>query len=128
MPERSRKRPRDVNELARQIVDETTGEAKPTPEPAKDPAALELGRRGGLKRGWQGQGQEAQRQAAVRDRQILVDTTLGLCHHGSPQGAEQGGWLVVKEPPPSAFPGAGVSSASAGGHQERMVRKPLSVA
>jgi hypothetical protein len=45
------KRARDVNELARQIVDEATGEAEPTPEPTKDPAAVELGRRGGLKGG-----------------------------------------------------------------------------
>jgi len=51
MPERSKKRPRDVNQLARQIVDEATGEAEPTPEPTKDPAAVELGRRGGLKGG-----------------------------------------------------------------------------
>jgi hypothetical protein len=53
MPKRSRKRPRDVNELARQIVDEATGEA---PRPAdsdegKDPAAVALGRKGGLKGG-----------------------------------------------------------------------------
>lgn len=58
MPDRSRKRPRDVNALARQIVDEATGEAKPEDniEPAqaddgKDPAAVALGRRGGLKGG-----------------------------------------------------------------------------
>lgn len=53
MRDRSRKRPRDVNELARQIVDEATGEAPPEPDPdeGKDPAAVELGRRGGLKGG-----------------------------------------------------------------------------
>jgi hypothetical protein len=52
MPERSRKRPRDLNRLASEIVDEATGEAKPrSQEPAKDPAAVELGRRGGLKGG-----------------------------------------------------------------------------
>ncbi len=52
MPERSRKRPRDLNELARYILDEATGEVPPEPEePAKDPAAVELGRRGGLKGG-----------------------------------------------------------------------------
>ena len=54
MPKRSR-RPRDLNELARNIVDQATGEAKPEPEeatgPPKDPAAVELGRRGGLKGG-----------------------------------------------------------------------------
>lgn len=53
MPERSRKRPRDVNELARQVVDEATGNAPETPESSggKDPAAVALGRRGGLKGG-----------------------------------------------------------------------------
>jgi hypothetical protein len=52
MPDRSRKRPRDVNELAKQIVDESTGEASPVaPNESKNPAAVELGRRGGLKGG-----------------------------------------------------------------------------
>jgi len=55
MPERSRKRPRDLNEMARQIVDEATDEDRApdeaTGEPTKDPAAVELGRRGGLKGG-----------------------------------------------------------------------------
>jgi hypothetical protein len=64
MPERSRKRPRDVNELPRQIVDEATGETEPTPEPTKDPAAVELGRRGGLK-GGAARAKEAQRQEAI---------------------------------------------------------------
>ena len=52
MPDRSRKRPRDLNQLARQLVDEATGEAEPVdPYEGKDPAAVELGRRGGLKGG-----------------------------------------------------------------------------
>lgn len=53
MPDRSRKRPRDVNELARQLVDEATGEALPLADPdeGKDPAAVALGRKGGLKGG-----------------------------------------------------------------------------
>jgi hypothetical protein len=52
MPDRSRKRPRDVNELAKQIVDESTGNAEPVdPDAGKDPAAVALGRRGGLKGG-----------------------------------------------------------------------------
>jgi hypothetical protein len=52
MPDRSSKRPRDVNELARQIVGEATRELL-VAEPAagKDPAAVALGRRGGLKGG-----------------------------------------------------------------------------
>lgn len=52
MPDRSRKRSRDVNELARQIVNEATGEAPPfDPDEGKDPAAVALGRKGGLKGG-----------------------------------------------------------------------------
>jgi hypothetical protein len=52
MPDRSRKRPRDLNELARQVVDEATGEASPLdPDEGKDPAAVALGRKGGLRGG-----------------------------------------------------------------------------
>ena len=50
-----KKRPRDANQLANSIVDIATGEAndrKPAPEEqGKDPAAVSLGRRGGLKGG-----------------------------------------------------------------------------
>ena len=46
------KRPRDTNQLAKSIVDLTTGEAEdPDPYKGKDPAAVELGRKGGLKGG-----------------------------------------------------------------------------
>lgn len=52
MPDRSRKRPRDVNELAAQLVDEATSdEPRLDPDDGKDPAAVALGRRGGLKGG-----------------------------------------------------------------------------
>jgi hypothetical protein len=52
VPERSRKRPRDPNQLAKLIVDIATGEVEDTPpDEGKDPAAVELGRRGGLKGG-----------------------------------------------------------------------------
>ena len=52
MPDRSRKRPTDPNELARQVVDEATGDAPPfDPDEGKDPAAVALGRKGGLKGG-----------------------------------------------------------------------------
>ncbi len=52
MPDRSRKRPTDVNERAKQIVAEATGEApKYDPDEGKDPAAVALGRKGGLKGG-----------------------------------------------------------------------------
>lgn len=55
MPNRSRKPKQrlDVNQLAKRIVDEATGQAERTPAPSegKDPLAVELGRRGGLKGG-----------------------------------------------------------------------------
>jgi hypothetical protein len=47
-----KKRPRDVNQLARQIVDEATGEAVPKPaDKMKNAAAVALGRLGGKKGG-----------------------------------------------------------------------------
>ncbi len=52
MPDRSRKRPRDPNVLAKQLVDEATGvQPKYDPDQGKDPAAVALGRKGGLKGG-----------------------------------------------------------------------------
>ena len=62
MQKRSRKKKRpDINILAVQIVEETTGETTQQPDKVvdsgKDPAAVELGRRGGLKGGkarWKG--------------------------------------------------------------------------
>jgi hypothetical protein len=52
MPDRSRKRPIDPNELAKRLVDEATSEVPPVePDDGKDPAAVALGRRGGLKGG-----------------------------------------------------------------------------
>ena len=59
MPERSKKRPRDPNQLAHQIFLESVGEAeryepgkqeKPV-DPTKNPAAVALGKLGGLKGG-----------------------------------------------------------------------------
>lgn len=52
MLDRSRKRPRDPNQLGKLVVDLATGEADDTPQNAdKDPAAVALGRKGGLKGG-----------------------------------------------------------------------------
>jgi hypothetical protein len=53
MPNRSRKTRLDFSQLAKRIVDEATGAAQKTPSPneGKDPLAVELGRRGGLKGG-----------------------------------------------------------------------------
>lgn len=53
MPDRSRKRrPADLNSLAASIVADSTEEDKTEPEDdGKDPAAVALGRKGGLKGG-----------------------------------------------------------------------------
>lgn len=55
MAEKHPKRPRDLNQWAKRMVDIATGaqdDRAPTPEEqGKDPAAVTLGRRGGLKGG-----------------------------------------------------------------------------
>ena len=54
MPDRSKTRPRDANALAFQVMLESTGQAPKTEPPQakpKNPAAVELGRLGGLKGG-----------------------------------------------------------------------------
>jgi len=55
MPNRSSSRgkgPKDPNELAFSIVQQATGQApRPDPKPEKNPAAVTLGRMGGLKGG-----------------------------------------------------------------------------
>jgi hypothetical protein len=51
MPKRSSKK-EDVNETAFRVVQESTRDHdEPAPKPAKDPAAVALGRKGGLKGG-----------------------------------------------------------------------------
>ncbi len=46
------RRPRDLNQLAAALVGEATNEAAPAPpDDGKDPAAVALGRKGGLKGG-----------------------------------------------------------------------------
>lgn len=55
MPDRSRKKTsKDANQLAKSIVDRATGSERAEHDPIerdKDPAAVALGRRGGLKGG-----------------------------------------------------------------------------
>jgi len=51
MPKRSSKKPRDLSRLASAIVQEATDEAPEEPPSNKNPAAVELGRLGGLKGG-----------------------------------------------------------------------------
>jgi hypothetical protein len=50
--EKKPKRPRDFNQLAKMIVDISTGDAPPEPpQPVKNPAAVALGKLGGAKGG-----------------------------------------------------------------------------
>jgi len=51
MPKRLRKLPRDPNARAFVIVQLATGQREVEPEPEKNPAAVALGRLGGLKGG-----------------------------------------------------------------------------
>jgi hypothetical protein len=52
MPERSRKkRPADLNRLAASIAADATADEPDDPYEGKNPAAVELGRQGGLKGG-----------------------------------------------------------------------------
>jgi len=46
-----REAPKDANQLAKFILDKVTGECEPMPEDNKNPAAVALGRMGGLKGG-----------------------------------------------------------------------------
>ena len=74
MPERSSKRPRDVNSLAARLVAESVGDEPVTPSPledlgAKNPAAVALGRLGGQKGGKA----RAEKLTAERRKQIAID-------------------------------------------------------
>lgn len=55
MPDKRLKRPRDPAQLAKLMIDIASGEVEDKPpdiiDPNKDPAAVSLGRRGGLKGG-----------------------------------------------------------------------------
>ena len=51
MPKRSSTGRKDVNTLAKSIVDQATGEAPAPADDGKNPAAVALGRLGGLKGG-----------------------------------------------------------------------------
>jgi hypothetical protein len=51
MPKRSSTGRLDLNQLAKSIVDQATGDALPVEEPEKNPNAVALGRLGGLKGG-----------------------------------------------------------------------------
>jgi hypothetical protein len=69
MNTRTPKRPRDLNQWAKRMVDLATGEAidrEPTPEEqGKDPAAVALGSKGGLKGGKARAGMTAERRVEI---------------------------------------------------------------
>ncbi len=50
-PQRVVKRPRDLNRLAASVVAEAVGDLPPDEDDGKDPAAVALGRKGGVKGG-----------------------------------------------------------------------------
>jgi hypothetical protein len=69
MPKRSSIRKNaDVNQLAKFIVDQSTGHAPPQPDPdaGKNPAAVALGRLGGLKGG------KARAESLTRKRRAAI--------------------------------------------------------
>ncbi len=66
MPDRSRKRPRDLNKLAASIVEAATRGELGVTEDGKNPAAVALGRLGGLKGGKA----RAEKLSAKRRREI----------------------------------------------------------
>lgn len=69
MPERSRtpRRPRDPNQLAKLVVDIATGEGAEAAPKQKNPAAVELGRKGGLKGG-----QARAEKLSAEDRRLIA--------------------------------------------------------
>jgi hypothetical protein len=67
-------RPTDINQLARAIVDQATGTPTPTPHGRhKNPAAVALGRLGGLKGGKaRAQKLSAKRRAAIAKKAAQI--------------------------------------------------------
>ncbi len=77
MPERSRKRPVDLNSLAASIVADATDEDRAQPEDTRDPAAVALGRKGGLKGGRA----RAERLTATQRTEIARKAALARWQH-----------------------------------------------
>ncbi len=77
MPERSRKRPTDLNSLAASIVADATDEDRAQPEDTRDPAAVALGRKGGLKGGRA----RAERLTATQRTEIARKAALARWQH-----------------------------------------------
>lgn len=84
MPDRSRKRPRDLNTFAASLVGEAVGDAEPVADPDegkdKDPAAVSLGRRGGLKGG------KARAEKLTAEQRSEIARTAARSRWGRDQG------------------------------------------
>ena len=79
MPDRSRKRPRDINQLAATIVAIATGQQSDDPEPdtsGKNPAAVALGRLGGLRGG------QARAQSLTPERRSEIARKAAQARYG----------------------------------------------
>lgn len=77
MPKRSSTRPRDPNQLAKMIVDMATGEIPAdTKADGKNPAAVALGRLGGLKGG------KARAESLSSDRRAEIAKTAAKARWG----------------------------------------------
>lgn len=77
MQDRSSKRPRDVNALAKLITDVATGQIEmPKTEDGKNAAAVALGRQGGLKGGKA----RAEKLSKARRKEIASDAAKARWH------------------------------------------------
>src|ERR1700731_3355920 len=114
MPDRSRKRPRDLNSLAASIVGDATDETPELePNDGKDPGAVSLGRRGGLKGGKARAAKltPQERRATARKASQLVG--LGL-RSGSTSGARGVSHRLVRRGAADSAPrGAGPAKPQA---------------
>lgn len=74
MPTRAskKKRPRDMNQLAYQIVQEATGQAPPEPEDTRNPAAVALSKLGASKGG------KARAEKLTRKRRLAIAKKAAL--------------------------------------------------
>ena len=77
------KRPRDPNQLAKLIVDIATGDTPPDAKSDKNPAAVALGRRGGLKGG-----AARAKKLTPEERSAIAKKAATSRWRGQPEGAE----------------------------------------
>src|ERR1700731_2537807 len=123
MPDRSRKRPRDLNSLAASIVGDATDETPELePNDGKDPGAVSLGRRGGLKGGKARADKLTPQERSATARKASQLVGLGL-RSGSTSGARGVSHRLVPRGAGPAKPQAavarGTSQPRRGGRRRR---------